>query len=179
MRFLLFIIAFTSVSFGSPKTNLEIIFEQLDTLAVKAENKIFNKKIRPQTEFPQLQNKLETSIARLDSNIILTQADNYGTSIILDSISVQYDEQTNTRQITTSLYIQTLADDNIVEYRVSSIYQDTIDLEMTSELEDESYAFTIGIMNTESSFWDDVWEPSVYVVGAAAILYLLFSVRSG
>lgn len=179
MRFLILIIAFSSFAFASPKTNLELILSQIDTLTVKAQQKIYNKKIRPLTEYSPLKDKLETSLRELDSAIVITNADNYGTSVNLDSISIVYDEKSSTRQINTSLYIITLADDNIVEYRVSTSYQDTIDLDMTAQLEDESFEFTKGVRNEESSFWDDVWEPAAYVGGAAIIIYLLFTVRSG
>lgn len=179
MRFLLLIFAFSSFAFANPKTNLEIVLDQIDSLAVKAQQKIYNKKIRPLTEYTTLKDKLESSLRNLDTAIVITNADNYGTSVNLDSISIVYEEESGTRQINTSLYIITLNDDHIVEYRVSTSYQDTIDLDLTSELEDESFEFTKGVRIEESSFWDDVWEPAAYVGGAAVIIYLLFTVRSG
>ncbi|MFN3195781.1 MAG: hypothetical protein ACE364_07535 [Chlorobiota bacterium] len=179
MRFLLLIFAFSSFAFANPKTNLEIVLDQIDSLAVKAQQKIYNKKIRPLTEYTTLKDKLESSLRNLDTAIVITNEDNYGTSVNLDSISIVYEEESGTRQINTSLYIITLNDDHIVEYRVSTSYQDTIDLDLTSELEDESFEFTKGVRIEESSFWDDVWEPAAYVGGAAVIIYLLFTVRSG
>lgn len=179
MRYILLIFALSSFAFANPKTNLEIILNQIDTLTAKAEQKIYNKQIRPLTEFTPLKDKLETSLRNLDTAIVITNADNYGTSVNLDSISIVYDEESSTRQINSSLYIITLNDDHIVEYRVSASYRDTIDLKITSQLEDESFKFTKGVRIEESSFWDDVWEPAAYVGGAAVIIYLLFTVRSG
>lgn len=179
MRYIILIFALSSFAFANPKTNLEIVLDQIDSLAVKAQQKIYNKKIRPLTEYTTLKDKLESSLRNLDTAIVITNADNYGTSVNLDSISIVYEEESGTRQINTSLYIITLNDDHIVEYRVSTSYQDTIDLDLTSELEDESFEFTKGVRIEESSLWDDVWEPAAYVGGAAVIIYLLFTVRSG
>ncbi len=179
MRILFLIIAFSSVVCAAPKTNLEVILNQIDSLAVESQTKIYNKSIKPHSSFPELKDKLESSLRILDTAIVITYGENYGTNIELDSITIIYDEASNTREINTSLYIQTLADDHIVEYRVTNSYRDTIDLDFTDELETSNFHFTKGIRVGESSFWDDVWEPAAYVGGAAVIIYLLFTVRSG
>lgn len=179
MRTIFLIIAFSSIAFGSPETNLEVILSQIDSLAGEAQTKIYNKKIKTLTNFSALKDKLETSLKELDTAVVITNGDKYGTSVNLDSIAIVYDEESGTRQINTSLYIQTLADDNIVEYRVTNNYRDTIDLDLVSQLENTNFSFTKGIWVGESSFWDDVWEPAAYVGGAAVIIYLLFTVRSG
>jgi hypothetical protein len=179
MKTLFLIIAFSSVVYGAPKSNLEVILSQIDSLAVDAQTKIYSKSIKPLSDFPELKDKLESSLKKLDTAIVITYGDNYGTVVELDSVSIVYDEANSTRQINTSLFIQTLADNNIVEYRVINSYQDTIDLDFTNDLENSDFHFTKGIRVGESSFWDDVWEPAAYVGGAAVIIYLLFTVRSG
>lgn len=179
MRTLFLIIAFSSVVCAAPKTNLEVILSQIDSLALESQSKLYSKSIKPLSDFPELKDKLESSLRELDTAIVITNGDNYGTNVELDSISIIYDDASSTRQINTSLYIQTLADDHIVEYRVTNSYRDTIDLDFTDELETTDFHFTKGIRIGKSSFWDDVWEPAAYVGGAAIIIYLLFTVRSG
>lgn len=175
----LFIVLLASYSLGNAApTNLEVISNSIDSIAQISKSHIFNNRIKIQSEFNPLLDKLETSFSKLDSNYQITNSSPYGTLISLDTIQINYEEATNSRTIRIVANIQTLADDNIVDYTVPFIYKDSIDTDNISSIEDESFTFTKGVLIEESSFWDDALEPVVFVGSAAVIIYLLFTVRS-
>lgn len=179
MKLILLLIFFYLPLVATPPTNLQIISNSIDSIASKSLTKIYNKKINIQSRYEPITDKLSSTFLRLDSNFILVGSKSYKSQITLDTIIISYNEATGERNITLTAYITTLADDNIVVFPVSQTYKDTIDINSISTLEDESYPFTKGILVEESSFWDDVLEPAVYVGTAAIIIYLLFTVRSG
>lgn len=177
---LLILIIFGSYSlvFASP-TNLEVIINSIDSIAIKSEPMIFKKSIKIQSEFQELVDRIESSYKNLDSNYVVTNSNQYGASISLDSIQINYNESDGTRTIKLIANLQSLADDNIVSYQIPVLYSDTIEVENISRIEDESFPFTKGNLLEESSIWNDVLEPVVFVGSSAIIIYLLFTVRSG
>ncbi len=178
MRTLLVIlIASYSIGIASP-TNLEVITSSIDSLAKDSQTKLYNKKIKIRSEYSPLIDKLESSYKKLDSNYQITNSSQYGTLISLDTIQIVYNEVTGIRTVRLIANIQTLADDNIVDYTIPYIYTDTVDIANIARLEDESFPFTNGQLIEHSSFWDDAIEPVVFVGAAAIIIYLLFTVRS-
>lgn len=178
MRTLLVIlIASYTIGNASP-TNLEVITNSIDSLSKKSVANIYNKKIKIRSEYSELLDKIESSYKKIDSNYQITNSSQYGTLISLDTIQIEYNEANGLRTIRLVANIQTLADDNIVDYTIPYIYRDTIDIANIARIEDESFAFTKGRLIEHSSFWDDALEPAVYVGAAAVIIYLLFTVRS-
>ncbi len=174
---LIILIAATSIGTASP-TNLEVITNSIDSLAQKSIVNIYNKKLKIHSEYSELLDKLESSYNKLDSNYQITNSNQYGTLISLDTIQIEYNQATSLRTVKLVANIQTLADDNIVSYTLPYIFTDTIDTDNISRIEDESFPFTKGKLIEESSFWDDALEPALFVGSAAVIIYLLFTVRS-
>jgi hypothetical protein len=179
MRLALLFIFLSLPLVASPPTNLQVISSSIDSIASKSISKIYNKKIKVESKYQPIAEKLNAAFLSLDTNLVLTDGNSYGSRISLDTVLISYDEATNERVIAMTAHIRTLADDNIVEFLVSQTYRDTIDLSSVSTLEDETFPFTKGVTLESSSFWDDVLEPAVYVGSAAIIIYLLFTVRSG
>lgn len=174
---LIVLLASYSIGIASP-TNLEVISNSIDSLSKKSIANIYNKKLKIHSNFSPLIDKLESSYKSLDSSYQITNSTQYGTLISLDTIQIHYNETNSTRTIRIVANIQTLADDNIVDYTIPFAYTDTIDIDNIARLEDESFPFTKGVLIQESSFWDDAIEPVVFIGSAAVIIYLLFTVRS-
>lgn len=178
MRVIL-IILLASISIGSAsQTNLEAISSSIDSLTKQSLSKIYNNKIKIQTEYSELVDRIESSFKSLDSNYIITTHSKYGTLFSLDTIKIEYNYVNSTRTIRLVANIQTLADDNIVDYSIPYIFTDSIDIDNISRIEDESFPFTKGKLIKESSFGDDALEPAIFVGSAVIIIYLLFTVRS-
>lgn len=178
MKYILLFIIISATLVASTPTNLQIISNSIDSIAIKSIPKIYNKKLKVLSKFAPIAEKLESALLREDSTLIITNENNFGTKIVLDSILIEYIESTNERRITLVAHITTLADDNIVEFMIADTNTDTINTDNISRIEDESFPFTNGKLIEESSFWDDVLEPAVFIGAAGIIVYLLFTVRS-
>ncbi|MER3329251.1 MAG: hypothetical protein RIF34_06690 [Candidatus Kapaibacterium sp.] len=176
---ILIIVFLVSCSIGNASpTNLEVISNSIDSLAKKSNTYIYNEKIKIRSNYSQLLDKLESSYKKLDSSYQITNSSQYGTLISLDSIQIEYEEANKTRTVRLVANIQTLADDNIVDYTIPFTYTDTIEIANLALIEDETFPFTKGKLIEHSSFWDDAIEPVIFVGSAAVIIYLLFTVRS-
>lgn len=178
MKYILLLIFVASTLVASQPTNLQVISNSIDSIVAKSTSKIYNKKIKIKSKYDVIAEKLESELLKVDSSLIITKGESYGTQIVLDSIYIEYKKSTNERLIFLIAQITTLADDNIVSFTIPELFKDTINTDIISQIEDETFPFTKGKMIEKSSFWDDAIEPVVYVGAAAVIVYLLFTVRS-
>jgi len=175
--FLLFT-SFVTLSSSTP-TNLDIISDAIDSLTSQNILMFETKTIKVVSKYSPIQDKLANRLTEMDSNIVITNADQYDVLIKLDSIGITYDENTQTRLVKTIASIYSINNGMLSEIISPIVLKDKIDINTISSIENSNYPFTKGELIEESSFWDDALEPAVFVGAAAVAIYLLFTVRSG
>lgn len=179
MKYLIFILALSVTLSASTPTNLEIISSSIDSL-VNQNAKIFSHKtIKVKSKYQPIIEKLAFTLTASDSTITTTTADTYDLLILLDSVNIVYDGNTNERSVLIVASIFTVNGNKLTETIHPITATDNIDTDNIISLENTNYPFTLGTLIEESSFWDDAIEPAVYVGAAAVVIYLLFTVRSG
>jgi hypothetical protein len=189
-RFFFFFFLFTQISHAQTKSNLEVVYQLVDSsvshIISKYELKQINLKLILPDDYEFLSNHLH--FAFINNNVEITESGNASTlSFSIDEIRTRYNKIFRTGffgsfLIEREVYLKGkyLLKDEVEKITGDTIYAvsvDSVRLNEINEIQNPSLSFTEAEL-PEEPFFSSIVEPVIAIATAAAAIALFFIVRS-
>jgi hypothetical protein len=184
MKKLFLLLLLPGISFGQLKTNLEVMYSLLDSAASEVTE---SDGIKTYSFEAGSTNRLfyNRFIAEMSSrNLVMMESGSPDLQFVIESTSVKYGDMFR-KGFLGSFYIPRTINLNgnylILEgnrfKEFNLVYSDSIEVDNITEVENEFYPFTKGVVPPEP-FFSSIIEPVIAIGTTAAAVILFFTVRS-